>query len=122
MILHVRKGLIFVELDFHANGACSIGAKFLHVEPRPHETIFRLQLSPVDGNQREDERWLDEAELLAIRFDDQTSVKEASRLLASTHVKSANLVLEIISRGALLRFPVTAEFRRDQVAFYVAPR
>lgn len=120
MILSVRKGLIFVEFDFHPYGARSIGTKEWEIEPTPDRTIIRLCLSPIDGNQRDDQRWFEDSDFSTMTVSDEKTVRELARLLVSSFVQSERLVLEIRKQEAILRFRVTIHARSESLVFRVA--
>jgi hypothetical protein len=104
--LTLRKGHSSVFLQYARLGGDSIGAECFELEPRNDVTIVRFRLRPVDGNQRSDEERLHELELAEVRLNDGYIIKNVSRFIRSSHIKSDSIALEILSRAKTLRFSV----------------
>ncbi|MDD4913083.1 MAG: hypothetical protein PHP57_12375 [Sideroxydans sp.] len=107
MIQYLRKGRSSVYLQFKNDGF-SIGAENFQAETSNQITTLSFTLHPVDGNQRDDEKYLHSGELLSIQIHDDFVIENLTEYLKNHSTNVSALHLEILSKNK--KFTYSVEF------------
>lgn len=105
MRLTLRKGQSSAYFQYGGYGE-TIGADNFEIELQGTTAVIRLNVRPVDSNQRADEEKLHTEELTEVHLSDDYVLDRLATFLSSDHIKAESIALEILSRGKTLRFSV----------------
>lgn len=117
MYRSLRKGRTSVYFQHEFTGH-NIGAEKYESKVSDGVAILRFSVRPVDGNQKSDEEYLHSSKLLSISVDDGTVVDAFARHVNASDDEISSWVVELVSRGKNLRFPVLPnmkEFGRRRI-------
>ncbi len=102
----LRKGMTSVYFQ-HEHTGHSIGAKLCESEVENELAILKLTLSPVDGNQKQDERYLHDELLISVSLNDERIIDGFVAHIKQNSIKVTAYKLEISSKGKKLAFEVS---------------
>jgi hypothetical protein len=96
----------------HAHTGHSIGAEKYKCEVSDGKAILRLSRRPVDENQRHDEDYLHDHELVSVDVDDSTVIDGLYSYLSARRQELSAWAVQILSQGKT--FNLTVEPQLDQ--------
>ncbi len=102
----LRKGMTSVYFQ-HTNTGHSIGAKFCESDIEGEMVVLKLTLSPVDGNQKQDESYLHNEQLKSVSLSDETIINGFVSHVEQNPINISAYKLELLSLGEKLSFEVT---------------
>jgi hypothetical protein len=108
MIRSLRKGRTSVYVQ-HANTGHNLGAEKYECEVSAGKLILRLSIRPVDQNQRFDENYLHDEELVSVVVDDSTVIDGLQEFVSSYRHQFETYELQLMSRGKTLCFAVNTQ-------------
>ncbi|WP_253448011.1 hypothetical protein [Halomonas sp. Y3] len=109
MLRSLRKGKSSVYFQ-HENTGHSIGAEKFESAVDDGAAVLRFILKPVDENQRQDESYLHEEDLVSITIDDERIVDGFVSHVKASGSKISNCKIEVLSRNKMLVFEVQPQF------------
>jgi len=92
----------------HAHTGHNIGVEKFECEVHNGKAVVRFSLRPVDGNQRHDQDYLHTHALVSVEIHDDHVIKGLRSYLEHRMLEFSAWQLQVISRGTLFSFPVTA--------------
>lgn len=104
----LRKGMTSVYFQYTYTGH-SIGAKLCESEVADGTALLSFTTSPVDSNQKYDEKHLHEDKLLYISITDKTIIDGYINHIKQCRIKTNTYKLEILSLGKKLTYETTPE-------------
>ncbi|WP_028867074.1 hypothetical protein [Psychromonas arctica] len=104
----LRKGMTRLYLQ-HQHTGHSTGAKLCESEIENDLATLRFTLAPLDGNQKSDESYLHEEQLISASLNDDTIIRGFVAHVKQSAIKVTNYKLEVISKGQKLVFDVYPE-------------
>ena len=105
MLRSLRKGKSSVYFQ-HENTGHSIGAEKFESAVVDGAAVLRFALKPVDENQRQDESYLHEEDLVSITIDDGRVIEGFVSHAKASGSSFSNCELEVLSRNKVLTFEV----------------
>lgn len=100
----LKKGQSSVYFVYLESAGTRLGAKEFEAILEDGIVVIRFQVSPVDENQRIDERRLSSETLSQIHIDDDYIIENLQRFLRQPYVDAKELRVQIISEGSFLNF------------------
>lgn len=98
----------------HKDTGHSIGADNFESDVTDGTAVFRFVLKPVDGNQREDESYLHEEELVSVTIDDDRVIDGFVSHVEASQKKVSKWYLEIVSRKKRLAYAVRPDLEDQE--------
>lgn len=121
MLRSLRKGKSSVYFQ-HENTGHSIGAEKFESAVVDGTTVLRFVLKPVDENQRQDESYLHEEDLVSITIDDERVIEGFIFQVKANGSTLSNWQLEILSRSKVLTFEVRPQLEDQGTVKYLELR
>ena len=117
MIHHLRKGHSSVFLQY-AHIGDTIGAKLFQVEHMGNVAVFRFTLSPVDGNQRSDEKRLLSEQLRQVHVSDDYLIVKLAQFVQRNRDSVKTYEMAIVSCGKTFRYEMTFGKSHDYMLMF----
>lgn len=107
----LRKGMTSVYFQ-HTNTGHSIGAKLCKSEIADGTALLSFTMSPVDKNQKYDEKYLHEDKLFYVSITDKTIIDGFFNHIKQSAIKINSCKLEVFSLGKKITYEAMSEFTK----------
>lgn len=114
MIRSLRKGQSSLYIQ-HVHTGHTLGAEKFECEVNGRKAILRLSIKPIDQNQRMDERYLHEEDLVSVSVDDSTVIVGLEQYTSARRAEFDTWELQLFSQGKTLCFEVVPQFEQHNV-------